>query len=70
MIARLLANLRLAPDDLYCVLKYQERLDRAVAPVVESEAGRAVTMILCRPEPGRYVGLGLTVIKDRRKEIR
>jgi hypothetical protein len=76
MIARILSwlffsssRLRLAPEDLAGVLRYDSRRHRA-APPVESEASHAMPMMLYRAEPGKYVGLGTAIIKERRREKR
>ena len=37
---------------------------------VESDASRAIPMMIYRAEPGKYVGLGTKVIKERRKQPR
>ena len=75
MIKRLLfwvgpSQLRLAPEELSAALKYHARQHRALPPEVESEASSAMPMMLYRAEPGKYVGLGTKVIKERRKKPR
>jgi hypothetical protein len=75
MIARILnwlfpSTLRVLPEDLHVILNYHERMHRLRPPLVESEAGPAISMMLYCPAPGRYIGLGHEVIKDWRKEVR
>lgn len=70
MIKRILSALRLAPEDLRISLDYYDRQHRILAPPVESEASPAVSMMFYRPTPGHYVGLGQTVIAERRVENR
>jgi hypothetical protein len=65
---KLLQCLRLAPEDLHEVLRYHARRHQPLE--VESEAGRVTTMLAHTAEPGRYVGLGTKVIKERRKTSR
>lgn len=66
MIKRILKFLRLSPEELRTTLNYHERQERIAAPPVESEAGQAIRMMIYRPAPGKYVGLGRKVIADRR----
>lgn len=75
MIARILAwfspdRLQFAPEELEMTLRYNERRHRAAPPEIESEVSSVMPMMLYRPEPGKYVGLGNKVIKERRKEKR
>jgi hypothetical protein len=72
MIKRILfwlgpSKLRFAPEDLQMTLHYDERRHRTLSPEVESEASSAMPMMLYRAEPGKYVGLGNKVIKERRQ---
>lgn len=71
MIAWILARvfpprLRLAPEELQVTLAYHQRQSRMHPLDIESDASRAIPMMIYQAEPGQYVGLGNTVIKERR----
>ena len=75
MIALILAwfspsRLRLAPEELHWTLSYHQRQRRMHPLDVESDASRAIPMMIYRAEPGKYVGLGNQVIRERRKNHR
>jgi hypothetical protein len=75
MIKRILAwlapsRLQLSQEALDMALRYDGRRHRAESPAVESEASHAMPMMLYRAEPGKYVGLGNTVIVERRSHPR
>ena len=75
MIKRILfwigpSRLQFAPEDLRLTLHYDERRHRALPPEVESEASSAMPMMMYQTEPGKYVGLGTKVIKERRSKPR
>ena len=75
MIKRILnwlcpTRLQFAPEELEMVLRYDARRHRAAPPDVDSEVSRATPMMLYRPKPGKYVGLGSRIIPERRKNPR
>lgn len=63
-------RMQLSPEDLDMTLRYDARRHRAALPEVDSEVSHATPMMLYRAEPGKYVGLGNRVIKERRKNPR
>ena len=75
MLARILnwlcpTRMQFAPEELEMVLRYDARRHRAAPPEVDSEVSHATPMMLYRAEPGKYVGLGDRVIRERRKNPR
>ena len=63
-------RLQFAPEEMEMVLRYDARRHRAAPPEVDSEVSHATPMMLYRADPGKYVGLGDRVIKERRKNPR
>jgi hypothetical protein len=63
-------RLQFAPEEMEMVLRYDARRHRAAPPEVDSEVSHATPMMLCRTNPGKYVGLGDRVIRERRKNPR
>ena len=75
MIKRILdwlcpTRLQFAPEEMEMVLQYDARRHRAAPPEADSEVSHATPMMLYRAEPGKYVGLGDRVIRERRKNPR